>query len=91
MNREQLEAIRARDAAIRGPLCDQPERDRRALLAAYDTLAAAARKVMADAPTLECQNFHHAKADLHKGFNCSVSDRWANACADLRKLLEGER
>ncbi len=41
-----LSAIRARDAACAIEYAPDPASDRRALLAAYDALAAAARKVV---------------------------------------------
>lgn len=56
------------------------EEDRRALLAAYDALAAAARKVCCG----RCGLFPDEQS--HDECTADCPD-----CADLRKLLEGER
>ena len=99
MTNEEMEAIRARDAAdypaaevlrkLAGVAGNgDPEMqatidmiaDRRALLAAYDALAAAARKVCCG----RCGLFPDEQS--HDECTADCPD-----CADLRKILEGWR
>lgn len=91
MDKQQLEAIRARDADyndvfeaqasmskdIAHRLVAWPVADRRALLAHVDELREAAGKV----PCATCD-------EISRGYR---SERICPDCADLRKILEGER
>lgn len=83
MTNDKLEAIRRRDQSpymASTTWLSQSEEDRRALLSAYDALAAAARKVCCG----RCGLFPDEQS--HDECTADCPD-----CADLRKLLEGER
>lgn len=39
------------------------------------------------APPMDCQDFHHGKADYHEGYNCPIEKRWNAAIAAARAAL----
>lgn len=43
--------------------------------------------ILRDLPAYECQDFHHAKKDQHKGCECPVMDRFDLAIEYARNLI----
>jgi chromosome segregation ATPase len=52
-----------------------------------DALRALLNRARHDWPILECQDFHHRKADKHKDWPCPVQQRWDALLNDINAAL----
>lgn len=54
---------------------------------ASDPTRDALRALLENLPHVECNSFHHDKADYHSGFDCPVCKRWQAAVEQACKAL----